>query len=49
MTTENFTKLDGVLERPLECRPFCLHEQESTLLSDGMRVEPTDCCELPDA
>ncbi len=40
---------NGVLERPRESRPFCLHAQESTLFSDGLRVEPTDSCELPDA
>lgn len=40
---------NGILERPQEASPFCLHEQEWTLLCDGMRVEPTDCCELPNA
>jgi hypothetical protein len=40
---------NGVLERPPECRPYCLHEQQWLLLSDGMLVEPTDSCELPDA
>jgi hypothetical protein len=40
---------NGVLERPQESRPFCLHEQECTLLCDGMRIEPTDRCELQGA
>jgi len=40
---------NGVLERPQEAMPFCLHAQECTLFSDGLRIEPTDSCPLPTA
>ncbi len=40
---------NGVLERPQEAKPFCLHAQNTELCTDGMRCEPTDLCELPDA
>ena len=40
---------NGVLERNQVCGPYCLHEQQSLLLCDGMLIEPTDSCELPDA
>ena len=40
---------NGVLERPQEATPFCLHAQDTELCSDGMLCEPTDLCELPDA
>jgi C4-type Zn-finger protein len=40
---------NGVVKRPDEGTPYCIHVEESTLLCDGMRTEPTDLCDLPDA
>jgi hypothetical protein len=38
---------NGVLELPQNEMPFCLHAQECTLFSDGLRADPTDRCDLP--
>lgn len=38
---------NGVVKRT-ECEaPHCIHSEESEVLCDGMRTEPTDCCPLP--
>ena len=29
------------------CGPRCLHAETTTVLGDGMLIEPTDCCTLP--
>jgi hypothetical protein len=40
---------NGVVKRPDEGTPYCIHIEESTLLCDGMLTEPTDLCDLLDA
>ncbi len=40
---------NGVLQSADLCGPRCLHLETTTVLGDGMLVEPTDCCELPSA
>ncbi len=40
---------NGVLKCPEEAAPFCIHAEETSVLGDGMRTDPTDCCELPEA
>jgi len=37
---------NGVLEHPGNDAPRCVHVEESEILCDGMRTDPTDCCEL---
>lgn len=36
----------GVVKRPEKGAAYCLHAEESEILGDGMRTEPTDCCDL---
>jgi hypothetical protein len=36
----------GVLETEAQ-RTLCVHSETTTVLADGMLVEPTDCCVLP--
>jgi len=36
----------GVLE-PEALRMLCVHAETTTVLGDGMLVEPTDCCVFP--
>ena len=38
---------NGVLKSGDDTKPCCIHAEETTLFSDGMRTDPTDCCELP--
>ena len=38
---------NGVVQQAPGAPASCVHVAESTLLCDGMLVEPTDCCELP--
>jgi hypothetical protein len=38
---------NGVVKRPESEAPYCIHAEESELLCDGMRTDPTDCCWLP--
>jgi len=38
---------NGILQEHALCGPRCLHAETTTVLGDGMLVEPTDCCELP--
>ena len=38
---------NGVLEHDA-CGPRCVHAEKVTVLGDGMLVEFTDSCELPD-
>lgn len=38
---------NGVLEQPERDAPRCVHVEETELLCDGMRTDPTDCCRLP--
>jgi hypothetical protein len=40
---------NGILEQPAGRPSSCVHVCESTVLSDGLLVEPTDCCALPEA
>jgi hypothetical protein len=40
---------NGVMTGPTDGMPRCIHVEESDLLCDGMRTEPTDSCELPGA
>ena len=37
---------NGILEQVAGRPSSCIHISESTLLSDGLLVEPTDCCEI---
>jgi hypothetical protein len=37
---------NGVLQEHAFPIPRCLHAQTTTVLGDGMLVEPTDCCVL---
>ena len=32
---------------PEALRMLCVHAETTTVLADGMLVEPTDCCVLP--
>jgi hypothetical protein len=36
----------GVLEWEAK-RVLCVHSETTTVLADGMLVEPTDCCVVP--
>ena len=38
---------NGVLQTQAFPVPRCLHAETTTVLGDGMLVEPTDCCALP--
>ena len=38
---------NGILQEHALSGPRCLHAETTTVLSDGMLVEPTDCCALP--
>ena len=38
---------NGVLQEDAFPAPRCLHAETTTVLGDGMLVEPTDCCPLP--
>lgn len=38
---------NGVVKLPKDEPSFCVHVEESELLCDGMRTDPTDCCRLP--
>jgi len=38
---------NGVFQQTELCGPWCLHAETTTVLCDGMLVEPTDRCELP--
>jgi predicted metalloprotease len=36
----------GIVNRPENATPYCIHAEESEVLCDGMLVEPTDRCDL---
>jgi hypothetical protein len=38
---------NGVVQRPESDAAWCVHVEESEILCDGMRTDPTDCCRLP--
>jgi hypothetical protein len=38
---------NGLLQADAFPVPRCLHAETTTVLGDGMLVEPTDCCCLP--
>jgi hypothetical protein len=38
---------NGILQENAFPLPRCLHAETTTVLGDGMLVEPTDCCALP--
>jgi hypothetical protein len=38
---------NGILQEQGLCGPRCLHAETTTVLGDGMLIEPTDCCTLP--
>ena len=37
---------NGIVQRPENEAPRCLHAEASEMLCDGMRTDPTDCCRL---
>jgi len=39
---------NGVVVHPEDAPPYCIHAEESEVLCDGMRIDPTDCCRLPE-
>jgi len=40
---------NGILEQPAGRPSSCIHVSESTVLSDGLLVEPTDSCDVTEA
>ena len=38
---------NGVVKRSANELPYLIHAEESEMLCDGMRTDPTDCCRLP--
>jgi hypothetical protein len=37
---------NGIVKRPENAAPYCIHAEESEVLCDGMLVEPTERCDL---
>jgi len=37
---------NGVVVHPDDAPPYCVHAEESEILCDGMRTDPTDCCPI---
>jgi hypothetical protein len=37
---------NGIVKRPANAAPYCIHAEASEILCDGMLVEPTDRCDL---
>jgi hypothetical protein len=40
---------NGIYHRPSIGLPYCVHIEQTVVLGDGMRIDPTDCCELAEA
>ncbi len=39
---------NGVVLRPDDAPPYCVHVEESEILCDGMRTDPTEWCRIPE-
>jgi hypothetical protein len=40
---------NGVLKEPDGAPAYCIHVEVTIILADGMRTDPTDCCEIAKA
>jgi hypothetical protein len=39
---------NGVILRPDGAPHYCVHVEESEILCDGMRTDPTEWCRIPE-